>query len=636
MIIRLGQDNPLPRHWDSYRDLLVKYRDCCDEVWFSTGCSFPPLDVHRYYSDLISECASWLRGHGIRASLQIQSTIGHNDNSMINADMSGKTWGSYVGKYGERCQFNNCYRQPAFLDYIRQMSQIYAQWQPDSVWVDDDLRLRNHAPAKDPGGCYCPYCLSVFSKAENKEYTREELVAACDQDPELQKRWDDYGTQGICSVVEAIVEGFSKISPDTRFGLQHCTDPSRLFVFDAFARASGKRVGSRPGGGAYVDHDPYYLVDKAFYVQKQASEQPGYELISQVCPEIENYPRAFCNKTARGLRLESMLYLSLGADSLSYYVSQTDMEPAEWYGEEIFKPLAADAKDFREYIKHNRGTIPGGVRLTGETWMIDPGLPFIGMPVAGHARTGNCLQLCQDGAEKMSVEKLTEILAQNVILNGQAAMALQKRNLSHLMGNVKVSHLPQGVNSYMTDDPINDGLFDSFHMIPGSGGRYVIEPPEGSSYRVVSSYKARASQTCFGNEIVLVELPAGNRLAFIGYDGFRTDYISAVRVRLLNRICDWLSHETLPAVTGRAVRCILIPRVTPEGKLRSVSIVNNNIDFSKPFDLLMRNGPENVSSAEWHVPSERPVEIALRRENNFTVAQIPAMTPWDIGWLKLP
>ena len=162
MIIRLGINNPLPEHWESYKDLFVKYRDCCDEVWFSTGCGFPKLDTHRYYSGLIAECADWLRKYGITPSLQIQATIGHNDVGMGYNDMSGKTWGSYVGKYGERCKYNNCYRQPEFVDYIRQMSEIYAQWQPGSVWIDDDLRLYNHAPANAPGGCYGTFSYLLF------------------------------------------------------------------------------------------------------------------------------------------------------------------------------------------------------------------------------------------------------------------------------------------------------------------------------------------------------------------------------------------------------------------------------------------------------------------------------------------
>ena len=75
--LRIGHENPAV--WNRLFEELKKYRDCCDEIWFSTGVGIPDITEHRHLSSLMAEHAKNLRSIGIIPGLQIQATIGHGD-----------------------------------------------------------------------------------------------------------------------------------------------------------------------------------------------------------------------------------------------------------------------------------------------------------------------------------------------------------------------------------------------------------------------------------------------------------------------------------------------------------------------------------------------------------------------------
>ena len=139
MMMRFRPGHEQPEVWNALFPHLIAGKAAIDEVWFSTGVGFPPLEVHRKNSALMAEHARELRKEGILPGLQIQTTIGHSDRIISLAGAGGKNWGSYVGVNGEECKYVNCPRQEGFLKYMGEISRIYAQWHPSSVWVDDDL-----------------------------------------------------------------------------------------------------------------------------------------------------------------------------------------------------------------------------------------------------------------------------------------------------------------------------------------------------------------------------------------------------------------------------------------------------------------------------------------------------------------
>ena len=180
MALRLRMPNTISdENWATLLSGIRANPDCCDEVWFSTGISVPPLDVHRGHAERLVKAKEDLKALGIVTSMQVQMTIGHGD-SFGNEDWSAKTWTGWTGSTGVEDKCCNCPRQEDYLEYMREMVRAYAQVKPRVMWIDDDLRYDNHKPATDNSriGCWCEKCVSDFSARDGpgNHWTRPWLL----------------------------------------------------------------------------------------------------------------------------------------------------------------------------------------------------------------------------------------------------------------------------------------------------------------------------------------------------------------------------------------------------------------------------------------------------------------------------
>ncbi|MBQ9501696.1 MAG: hypothetical protein IJU70_06025 [Lentisphaeria bacterium] len=633
LILRLSISDTCEENWRQLYPQLKKYRKGFDEVWFSTGGVFPKLELHRENALRMARCADDVRKLGWLPSLQVQATIGHSDGQPAE----GKTWGGYVGRNGEVCRSLNCPRQPGFLNYLREMSRMYAQWHPASVWIDDDLRLRGHFPAVEPYGCYCPDCLAAFSREQHHVFSRQELVELCEKDAGLLKKWIDFGTRSLCGAAEAVVQGFKEISPETKFGLQHNNDLSRLPVFETLKKASGKRSGSRPACGAYCDHEPYVLIDAATLMSRQIFEQQGYDTLGQICAEIESCPRGMCCKTPQGYRIESLLYLSLGADSLSLYMLGT-LESARWYGENLLPPYAREAESYREFIRHTSDTVLSGLGLPAgnapHQTVRSLGLPLIGIPFASFSPDALCRMVTAAAAEALSDDDLRRVLRGNVWLDGAAVKVIQERGMSGVIGGITVSLPDREVSDLRTDDPMNDGLF-ARTVLPYTRCRFILNVPEKLPVRVLSRYRGRADQKDSGISALIFERPDGTRAAVCGNDGFNTYFATSSQVTLCVRIADWLTGNRMAVLPLDPVQSVIVPRVTRQGVPRAAVILNTTISTQKKFRLEVRNVSAGKYTFHWCVPSKKPLPLSGEQQGRSVLVTVPAIAPWGIGWLKI-
>ena len=121
-------------------------RQAFDEVWFSTGVSFPSLAWHEEHARQCAKAAEDLRKLGIVPSIEIQTIIGHTDGIIGAGDCSGQDWGTMVSADGLPAKHLSCPRDPKLIAYFVRVAEMHAAWKPGSVWVDDDLSYRNRAP----------------------------------------------------------------------------------------------------------------------------------------------------------------------------------------------------------------------------------------------------------------------------------------------------------------------------------------------------------------------------------------------------------------------------------------------------------------------------------------------------------
>ena len=369
--LRFGYRYTQPDKWPEMRAALEKNRAAFDEVWFSTGVSFPSLAWHEEHARQCAAAAADLRKLGIVPSSEIQTVIGHTDAILETGDCSGQDWGTMVSADGLAAKRLSCPRDPNLISYFVRVAELHAAWHPGSVWMDDDLSYRNRAPLLKPEnnlpGCFCDRCLAGFAKAEGRVWARDELAKAIRADENVRLRWDDYSCAGMGELTRAIAAAVHRVSPKTVMGYQY-GGGLRPAIPRGLYDGSGLPVRLRPGAGAYWDSDAHEQLAKAYGLQSMLRGVRAASWVGACCPEIETCPRTFACRTAQGIILEAFENLALGMDFISMFVAdaRTD-ESTAFYADRLFPRLAAAHPFLEGYHGASAGTVPCGFSVANGT-----------------------------------------------------------------------------------------------------------------------------------------------------------------------------------------------------------------------------------------------------------------------------
>ena len=370
MALRFGFRYTHPDQWPGMRKALEKNLGAFDEVWFSTGVSFPPLKWHEEHARQCAVAAADLRQMGVVPSIEIQTIIGHTDAILARGDCSGRSWGTMVSADGLAAKELSCPRDPRLIDYFTRVAELHAAWKPGSMWVDDDMSYRNRAPLlKDENylpGCFCDKCIAGFSVADGRQWNREELTRRIRADEAMRSRWDEYSCEGFAAVNRAIAATVHRVSPETVMGYQY-GGRLRPAIPRGLFEGSGLPVRLRPGAGAYWDTDPHLQLGKAYYLQGIMRGVRSEKWVGACCPEIETCPRTFSCRTAQGIILEAFENLALGMDFISAFVADARTgEPVEYYADRLFPRLRAAHSFLKGYRDANLGTRPCGLSVSND------------------------------------------------------------------------------------------------------------------------------------------------------------------------------------------------------------------------------------------------------------------------------
>lgn len=377
---------------------VARHPGCCDEIWFSTGCGVPTLEWHRARAAVIAEAAKDCRAKGIVPSLQLQATLGHGDAAGSPELFAMKAWTGWTGPTGIETKYCNCPRQPAFLDYLREVSRIYAPIGFGVLWIDDDLRIEFHEPSGSYGkhpGCWCATCLKAFNAATGAKWTRPALAQAIGTNGVLSASWRAFQAESVCAVAKAVAEVFHELSPDTMLGLQHASYEAVADSIGAILKTlhgvSGKPVGSRPGGGSYYDDNPNEMVLKSIKSGWFRARLGDPDYVDVWTPEIESWPRTYYSRSPQGVLVEGFTALMYGMNAVSFFISNGAMEDPTLYGRTHWKALAAAAPVLRGYAQTIEGCRPVGFTMPGKAQI---GIRRAAIPVlSGIGR--NCGELTQ-------------------------------------------------------------------------------------------------------------------------------------------------------------------------------------------------------------------------------------------------
>lgn len=649
-----------PAFVDALIQQIKAHPGCCDEVWLATDYGFPPMDVHRASAETLRGAAEKFRLAGIRVSLQLSNSIGHGQ-YMSAQDCSGLVYdGSpvekMVGQDGTVADYSFCWNGENFRRYVIDQIRIYAEAiRPACVWVDDDLRAENHNPVDK--GCFCEDCIARFGALHGAEFTRETLVAAIDSDIGWREKYVEFVRAGLSHFVYELSKAVHEVSPETRMGYQYTpyggyTGRDFGYVFDAMKRATGLNPGSRPGGGAYDDHDPNAFIAKGFAMSALNAMLPDY--VTEIRPEIENLPDVVYGKSIAGTCFETDLYMAMGSTAMSYAMLMDDYEPMAWHG----KMLAAFAER-REYWKNlselNLRTRPAGARVfaPAEAWKqpMRPGdaplawaqpsnatvssLLRFGVPLS-RADGDGAVVLHGEQARLLSDVEIERLLARSVFTDGLALEILQSRGyeFSARATACDVSQLYEKMlNHPVNGTPNKPKWSQSFYV---TRGHFMTDVTGETQFftEYASASRNAAENTAdpehpYGMAGGIVKTARGAKWAVFGNPPWNVRGVSHDRRTQMLNALDFIGQNALPARLETPWQAIVLPREDGEGKTAAVSIVNCTIGESDPLTIRIRR-PAG-SRFLWQTPTGEPTELTAKQDGEDAIVVAPPMQPWSVG-----
>lgn len=110
--------------------------------------------------------------------------------------------------------------------------------------------------------------------------------------------------------------------------------------------------------------------------------------------------------------------------------------------------------------------------------------------------------------------------------------------------------------------------------------------------------------------------------------------LSSSDLLAIRRKMDMRSGGRLPVLVETPSVGIVVPRVAPDGTLRSVAMLNARIDRQGPLRVRLRGVPQ-ASAAVWHEMRGKSAALDVSHEGADCVVEVPALSAWNWGWIEI-
>lgn len=590
--IRLGKHHNHPEHSIRLLEEIKKNPGCCDRVWFSSEYGFPLLETHEKAAELIRETAELYHKAGITVDLQISNTIGHGE-YMKSRDNSGiKAYGLeyMVGHDGAMSTYCFCWNGQNFRRYTEQVIKIYAALQPDTIWIDDDMRPDNHAPVKT--GCFCDECIKSFNRLYGSVYTRKELVdEICTGERVWRERWVNFVRKGIEELSKLLTDAALSVAPDTRMAIQYGLSSNAhggdiKYILDPM-NAAKRPPASRAGGGAYHDKEPYDILRKSILISLAHERLPDH--VEYRVPEIENTPYVVFGKSNYGTMLESSIALAYGDTGLSYASMMTNFEYNEFFSEQLYE-LGRHRTYWQRLIDVNRCTYSGNIGIVSGGYMQkdDPERSFdfgnipslagstltmIGFAESHESSHAPVFSLMNEVVDTMTDREIEGLFDRPIITDAIAIEKLIERSFG--------ARLPITVSKIQ---PLScrEHLSNGFTWAQSCFGRKVYPPYIlNGDCEALGTLNDGLTGEEYGVSVGIIKV-GDVRWAVFGYSLWN-DIVSGPKrdqiIRAINSI------GKLPAYVCTHAQVTAVCRVTGECKTAAVSVVNISISPTPPLQV---------------------------------------------------
>jgi len=116
---------------------------------------------------------------------------------------------------------------------------------------------------------------------------------------------------------------------------------------------------------------------------------------------------------------------------------------------------------------------------------------------------------------------------------------------------------------------------------------------------------------------------------------FSISQMSSSAIVELRRAMDLRAGGKMPVVVDTPTVGLVVPRVSPEGTLRSVALVNARIDSQKPVALRLRGVPPGAKATWWALRTTPVALPVVRLSDGEASVTVPALSAWNCGWLEI-
>lgn len=652
------------KYIDDYIDIIKSNPGSCDNVWLATPYGYPTLETHREYAEFLVKSAKKFRDSGISVSMQISNSVGHG-HQCCAYDCSGLIFdGSeaerLVGADGTVAEYCFCWRGEHFKKYMLEALSYYLRIKPERLWFDDDFSMQHHTPVEF--GCFCDGCMEKFNREKSTSFTREELYnEILFGDIKWREEWMNFTRRGLGEFVSDVCDLLRKISPETAMGHQHGSYGAYYaydfnHIFDEMKNGTGKAPYSRPGGGAYNDHNPNLIIGKALDISVQNSRLPDY--VKHNAPEIENIPFNRFGKSPAGTAFETSLYFAFGATDMSYSMLMDNPEEKEWY-KKAFRLLSEQREYWEHLSRVNINSYQGGIRYytsdnarfmklrTDEN--IDDlkqnfyreMMPLIrdSVPVAFDRQENSVILLYPDNVRGLQDSDIEYLLGKNVITDGETVKMLQDRGFDIGLDIYEVCSddaitLREKFYEHPTKPRFRDWYQSSFF----TAGRKTVCYAEcrNKDAEILSIYESDIikkpytsdTENPFGIAEVIVKTNKGKNWAVMCYcpwKGIIPDYI---KNHLLD-VTDYISDNALPARITDSSQLLLLPRKNADGKTVCVSVVNCTVGKTDEQELMIRNPVGMNFTFESQYNGKTELSFEKRGEDYIVI--LPPIDAWSVS-----
>lgn len=502
-----------------------------------------------------------LRDAGVTVSLNPPHEIGHAD---WGRSARQEPWQRLVDQNGRVAEVQVCPLDPGWQAYYERLLRMFVREDFDIIWVEDDIRLHNHAPL-DWGGCFCPLHLAAFRERTGVDASREELVAACTAAGEPHP-WRDQWLDTWQDTLLDLVRSWRAITSEhgRRLGLMSSRMPEHA--------AEGRRW--EDWLNAFDVHRPHFW----YYSDVPGSELPcsiaGLDLQRRMqpeglisYPEIENWPYWRWNKSYRQTAAQCALAHIMGSDGLSLSLydfpgNRPDDDPTrarflhawrdtfDWLADTFPKSLRSTgvmvpwSQDVARRVRLGESSgrwqsleVPSA---GWAPWLAACGQPFAAVPVQEDAPApGDVVSLSGPDVWAYSDSLLRTWLARGVLLDGLAAKILFDRGFGPLIGlsAAEAWDGPPATIEVCTDPEFGwlgakvSVDFDHVQLLRAT-------PVEGA--RVAGELRGPRHER-LGPGLVLHENSLGGRVAVVPWN-LGPVFMTPQRERQLTATLDWLGE----------------------------------------------------------------------------------------------